>query len=219
MTVWLCCSSLVAFWISSYLTHLSSCLCGIIAQWDLSASVSYKLTADQQQHTWTCCEIVGLGHGSGSVFAAGFLNASCFLRWSVSWIGSWSACSEKLPSDPLQTTTSQSARQSSPVLTCALSEIWTSSSSIWTSYETECAFCFLCLQNTSINGKNCWVNKTQRCLYILPGSMAAEMRDWASLTLFMASSISLLELSALRLALRFNPAAKGFSLNNNTFVK
>lgn len=38
-----------------------------------------------------------------------------------------------------------------------------------------------------------------QCLgYSLPGSMAAEMSDWASLTLFMASSISLLEESAFR---------------------
>ncbi len=50
-------------------------------------------------------------------------------------------------------------------------------------------------------------------MHLLPGSIAAEMSDWASLTLFMASSISLLEASAFRLALRFKPAAKGFSLN------
>lgn len=49
-------------------------------------------------------------------------------------------------------------------------------------------------------------------VHLLPGSIAAEMSDWASLTLFMASSISLLEASAFRLALRFKPAAKGFSL-------
>lgn len=51
-------------------------------------------------------------------------------------------------------------------------------------------------------------------LSLFPGSMAAEMSDWASLTLFMASSISLLDVSALRLALRFNPAAKGFSFGS-----
>jgi len=44
--------------------------------------------------------------------------------------------------------------------------------------------------------------------------MAAEMSDWASRTLFMASSISLLEASAFRLALRFKPAAKGFSFGS-----
>lgn len=48
--------------------------------------------------------------------------------------------------------------------------------------------------------------------------MAADMSDWASLTLFMASSISLLEASAFRLALRFKPAAKGFSLKERILV-
>lgn len=51
-------------------------------------------------------------------------------------------------------------------------------------------------------------------LSLFPGSMAAEMSDWASLTLFMASSISLFDASAFRLALRFKPAAKGFSLGS-----
>lgn len=45
-----------------------------------------------------------------------------------------------------------------------------------------------------------------------PVSMAAEMSDCVSLTLLMASSISLLDASAFRLALRFKPAANGFSL-------
>lgn len=56
-------------------------------------------------------------------------------------------------------------------------------------------------------------------VHLLPGSIAAEMSDWASLTLFMASSISLLDASALRLALRFKPAAKGFSLNKDTLMR
>lgn len=45
-----------------------------------------------------------------------------------------------------------------------------------------------------------------------PVSIAAEMSDCVSLTLLMASSISLLDASALRLALKFKPAANGFSL-------
>ena len=48
----------------------------------------------------------------------------------------------------------------------------------------------------------------------LPGSMAADMRDWASLTLFMASSISLLEASVFIPELRFSPAAIGFNLQS-----
>lgn len=51
-------------------------------------------------------------------------------------------------------------------------------------------------------------------LSLFPGSIAAEMSDWASLTLFMASSISLLDASAFRLALRFKPAANGFSFGS-----
>lgn len=46
----------------------------------------------------------------------------------------------------------------------------------------------------------------------LPGSMAAEMSDWASRTLFMASSISLLEASAFSPGFKFSPAASGFNL-------
>lgn len=46
----------------------------------------------------------------------------------------------------------------------------------------------------------------------LPGSMAAEMRDWASRTLFMASSISLLEASVFSPGFKFSPAANGFNL-------
>lgn len=46
----------------------------------------------------------------------------------------------------------------------------------------------------------------------LPGSMAAEMSDWASRTLFMASSISLLEASAFSPGFKFSPAANGFNL-------
>lgn len=45
--------------------------------------------------------------------------------------------------------------------------------------------------------------------------MAAEMSDCVSLTLLMASSISLLDASAFRLALRFKPAASGFSLDED----
>lgn len=52
-------------------------------------------------------------------------------------------------------------------------------------------------------------------LYSLPGSMAAEMRDWASLTLFMASSISLLDASLLSPGVRLSPAASGFSLKES----
>jgi len=55
----------------------------------------------------------------------------------------------------------------------------------------------------------------RRTTLLLPGSMAAEMSDCASRTLFMASSISLFEASAFRLALRFKPAANGFSLNES----
>ena len=55
-------------------------------------------------------------------------------------------------------------------------------------------------------------------MHSLPGSIAAEMSDWASLTLFMASSISLFDASAFRLALRFKPAAKGFSLNKGILI-
>lgn len=51
-----------------------------------------------------------------------------------------------------------------------------------------------------------------------PGSIAAEMSDCVSLTLLMASSISLLDASAFRLALRFRPAASGFSLNRETEI-
>lgn len=49
---------------------------------------------------------------------------------------------------------------------------------------------------------------------LLLGSMAAEMRDWASRTLFMASSISLLEASAFRPIL----AAIGFILQGDGLV-
>lgn len=105
------------------------------------------------QHTWTCCEIVCLGHGSGYVSAAGFLNASCFLRWSVSSIGSWSACRGKTF---VRTFLDNNKPFTSTVLTCALSEIWTSSSSIWTLYETECAFCSLCLQKNVKNQPSLW---------------------------------------------------------------
>lgn len=42
----------------------------------------------------------------------------------------------------------------------------------------------------------------------LPGSIAAEIRDWASRTLFMASSISLFDASAFSPGLKFNPAAR-----------
>lgn len=58
----------------------------------------------------------------------------------------------------------------------------------------------------------------QMFVHSLPGSIAAEMSDWASLTLFMASSISLLDASAFRLALIFKPAAKGFSLNKRILI-
>lgn len=53
----------------------------------------------------------------------------------------------------------------------------------------------------------------------LPGSIAAEMRDWASRTLFMASSISLLEASVFSPGLRFSPAAKGFNLQQSSSVQ
>jgi len=46
----------------------------------------------------------------------------------------------------------------------------------------------------------------------LPGSMAAEMSDWASRTLFMASSISLLDASFFIPGFKFSPAANGLSL-------
>lgn len=55
-------------------------------------------------------------------------------------------------------------------------------------------------------------------VHSLPGSIAAEMSDWASLTLFMASSISLFDASAFRLAFRFKPAARGFSLNKGALI-
>lgn len=42
--------------------------------------------------------------------------------------------------------------------------------------------------------------------------MAAEMSDWASLTLFMASSISLLDASVFSPGFKFSPAANGFNL-------
>jgi len=51
-------------------------------------------------------------------------------------------------------------------------------------------------------------------LSLFPGSIAAEMSDWASRTLFMASSISLLDESAFRPGFRFKPAAKGFSFGS-----
>lgn len=56
------------------------------------------------------------------------------------------------------------------------------------------------------SGVSVWVNHS------LPGSIAAEISDCASLTLFMASSISLLEASAFSPGVRFSPAARGFSL-------
>ena len=49
--------------------------------------------------------------------------------------------------------------------------------------------------------------------HLLPGSMAAEMRDWASLTRFIASSISLLAASAFMLAFIFMLTAMGLSLD------
>lgn len=53
-------------------------------------------------------------------------------------------------------------------------------------------------------------------IHPLPGSIAAEIRDWASRTLFMASSISLLAESTFKLAPRFKPAASGFSLKKRS---
>lgn len=49
--------------------------------------------------------------------------------------------------------------------------------------------------------------------------MAAEMRDWASRTLFMASSISLLEASVFSPGLRFRPAANGFNLQESSRIE
>lgn len=58
----------------------------------------------------------------------------------------------------------------------------------------------------------------QRRLFSPPGSMAAEISDCVSRTLLMASSISLVDASAFRLALRFRPAASGFSLNKEIYM-
>lgn len=49
----------------------------------------------------------------------------------------------------------------------------------------------------------------------LPGSMAADISDCASLTRFMASSISLFAASAFSPGFRFSPAAIGFSLGSS----
>lgn len=50
--------------------------------------------------------------------------------------------------------------------------------------------------------------------FLLPGSMAADISDWASRTLFIASSISLLEASAFMPDVKLSPIAKGFNFGS-----
>lgn len=58
----------------------------------------------------------------------------------------------------------------------------------------------------------------RRSEHSLPGSMAAEMRDCASRTLFMASSISLLEASFFIPGFMPSPAANGFILKMPSMI-